>query len=628
MSARDQRPAAVNETDPSGRQRGSVPPTRRRQPSLGHRRTIFALLTAGSVIFLVAALGLAMGGDGLGWIELAMLVTFAGTLPWLVIGFWNALIGATILIADRGRLHRVLPLVAPRENAPIVSRVAIVVPIHEEDPEMVFRHLKTVIASLDTTGCGDAFDVFVLSDTRNDVTAQREAKMFAQLHAAMPSHRRMQYRRRTVHTDFKAGNIRDFCEQWGSDYELMIVLDADSVMSGRALVRIVRLMEANPRLGILQTLVVGLPSKSAFSRLFQFGMRHGMRSYTVGSAWWQGDSGPYWGHNAIIRLAPFIAYCRLPQLAGRPPLGGAILSHDQVEAVLMRRAGFEVRVLPLEDGSYEVNPPTLPDFAKRDLRWCQGNLQYVRLFGLPGLRPLGRIQLLLAILMYTGSPCWLAFLMLGTANLVLAPTTAVIPPQAVSLGGEPISGAGIGLAVFIVVITMSLAPKLFGLVYAVVNGGERRGFGGAGRLLAGAVAETLFSALLAPVISVAQTLFMAGLALGRPVSWRAQIRTGRPVSWGEAAGHLWPQTFLGGVWLLLLAIASPQMLPWAAPVIAGLTLAIPLAVITSHAGVGDALARLQLCATPEEIHPPLEVRSACHWLRKDSVANRHRRRRA
>ena len=569
-----------------------------------------------------------MGADGLNWIELAMLLAFAGTLPWLAIGFWNSLIGAGILIAGRGQLHAVVPLTAPRPGAPIVSRVAIAVPIHEEDPELVFRHLRTVIASLDLTGCSDAFDLFILSDTRNDVTAQREARLFAQLQATMPSQRRLHYRRRQTNADFKAGNIRDFCEQWGDDYDLMVVLDADSVMSGRAMVRLVRLMEANPRLGILQTLVVGLPSPSPFARLFQFGMRHGMRSYTVGSAWWQGDSGPYWGHNAIIRLAPFIAHCRLPQLGGRPPLGGPILSHDQVEAVLMRRAGFDVRVLPLEDGSYEANPPTLPDFAKRDLRWCQGNLQYVRLLGMPGLRLLGRIQLLLAILMYIGAPCWLAFLMLGTANLLLSPTAVAVPPLVALIGLESIDTAAIGLWLFAAVITMSLAPKLFGLLYAFANGRERRAFGGTWRLLAGSLCELLFSALLAPAISVAQTLFMASLVVRRPMSWRAQVRTGRPVTWREAAGHLWPQTMLGGGWLLLLAAFSPEVLPWAAPVIAGLLLAIPLAVLSSRASLGKLLVRLRLCATREELDPPIEVRAVCPWLRNESLADRPRQRRA
>lgn len=628
MSIRDDRPAARATTDPSAPAPAASAQSRRRGPSLGYRRAIFAVLVLGSIVSLMATLALAMGADGLNWIELAMLAAFAGTLPWLVIGFWNALIGALILIAGRGQLHGVIPLTPPRPGATIVSRVAVVVPVHEEDPELVFRHLRTVIASLDLTGCADAFDVFILSDTRNDVTAQREARLFAQLQATMPSQRRLHYRRRAATTDFKAGNIRDFCDRWGGEYDLMVVLDADSVMSGRAMVRLVRLMEANPNLGILQTLVVGLPSQSAFARLFQFGMRHGMRSYTVGSAWWQGDSGPYWGHNAIIRLAPFIAHCRLPHLRGRPPMGGPILSHDQVEAVLMRRAGFHVRVLPLEDGSFEANPPTLPDFAKRDLRWCQGNLQYLRLLGMLGLRPLGRVQLLLAILMYTGSPCWLAFLMLGTVNLLLAPTAAAVPPLVAWLGWAPIDTALLGLGLFVAVITMSLAPKLFGLLYAFASGRERRAFGGAWRLLTGAVCEVVFASLLAPVVSVAQTLFMASLMLRRPVSWRAQVRTGRPVTWQEAVGSLWPQTVIGGGWLLLLAAFSPAVLPWAMPVIAGLLFAIPLAVFSSHASVGKALVRLRLCATREELDPPIEVRAVCPWLRGESLADRPRQRRA
>ena len=192
----------------------------------------------------------------------------------------------------------------------------------------------------------------------------------------------MTYRRRANNTGFKAGNIRDFCERWGAQHELAVTLDADSFMTPEAMLRLVRIMQANPQLGILQSLVVGLPSTSAFARLFQFGMRLGMRSYTTGATWWQGDCGPYWGHNAVFRIAPFFEHCHLPPLPADAMFGGEVLSHDQIEAVLMRRAGYEVRVMPVEDNSWEENPPTLVEFLRRDLRWCQGNMQYWYFLGL------------------------------------------------------------------------------------------------------------------------------------------------------------------------------------------------------------------------------------------------------
>lgn len=627
MSNRDERSPTADQ--PDAPPASLLPPYSAAAVNLRRRRAAFALLVVATMLCLVAAFALALGGNGLGWIELAMLGVFTATLPWLVVGFWNAVIGAAILIADAGDPQRVLPLAKPAGTSPLSARVAIVVPIHEEDPGLVFRHLQTVIASLDATGHGDAFDLFVLSDSRNDVLAQHEARLFAEWQAQTRlSHRRMHYRRRVDNHGFKAGNIRDFCDQWGQDYDLMIVLDADSVMTGPALLRLVRLMQANPELGILQTLVVGLPSSSAFARLFQFGMRHGMRVYTIGSAWWQGDCGPYWGHNAIVRLAPFMAHCRLPDLPGRPPLGGAILSHDQIEAVLMRRAGFHVRVLPLEDGSYEANPPTLPDFIKRDLRWCQGNLQYVRLLRMPGLPALSRCQLVLAILMYTNAPCLLTLLMLGTVRLLLGPTAALTPPLQLSLGGEAIAASGIGLALFAAIVLISLAPKLCGVACALSDRRQRLAFGGARRLLAGSLSELVFSMLLAPTISVAQTLFMAGLIVRHATGWRSQIRTGRVVTWAEAFAHLWPQSLLGTAWLASLAVVNPTLLPWAAPVIAGLMLAAPLAVFTSRASVGAWLVRSRLCATPEEVERSVEIRSVCPWIIPKGTGASRRRRRA
>ncbi len=234
-------------------------------------------------------------------------------------------------------------------------------------------------------------------------------------------------------------------------HDFALILDADSFMPAETVLRLVRIAQANPSLGILQTLVVGMPSVSVFARVFQFGMRLGMRSYTLGSAWWQGDCGPYWGHNAIVRLAPFIAHCRLPLLPGTGPLSGDVLSHDQVEAALMRRAGYEVRVLPVDGVSWEENPPTLMEFSRRDLRWCHGNMQYWQLLTLPGLKPVSRFQLAFAIWMYLGSPAWMAMTAIGTVLLALSETSAAqyVPVK-----------AGAGTALFAIMMLMTFAPKI------------------------------------------------------------------------------------------------------------------------------------------------------------------------
>jgi membrane glycosyltransferase len=381
----------------------------------------------------------------------------------------------------------------------------------------------------------------------------------------------------------------------------MIVLDADSLMSGRAMRRLAQLMRSNPRLGILQTLVVGLPADRPFARIFQFGMRNGMRPYTVGSAWWQGDCGPYWGHNAIIRLAPFRQHCRLPRLPGEPPLGGDILSHDQVEAVLMRRAGYEVRVLPEEDGSFEENPPTLPDFMQRDLRWCQGNMQYLhhQLIGMPGLHLLGRVQLLLAILMYAAAPAWLGLLALGLFALCL-PASLPADGAPAALPPAP-GGVSLGLILFAATLLLSYIQKWLSVLDVLLRPQARRSAGGWGRILVATAIEAVFSVLLSPVLAVAQTMFIGGLAFGRTIRWSAQSRQGRTVPLLEALRGLWPQTVAGSLVFAVLALRAPELLPWAAPVIAGLVLAVPFASVTASARLGGLMKRYRICATPEEL---------------------------
>ena len=259
--------------------------------------------------------------------------------------------------------------------------------------------------------------------------------------------------------------MRDFCARWGADYTLMLPLDADSLMSGEQIVRLARMMQAHPKIGILQSLVVGMPSASAFARIFQFGMRHGMRSYTMGQAWWVGDCGPFWGHNALVRIKPFYEQCDLPILPGTPPLGGHVLSHDQVEATLMRRAGYEVRVLPEERGSWEENPPTMLEFARRDVRWCQGNMQYLKLLNLPGLYPMSRFQLVWAILMFIGIPAW-------TLMIALLPVAAW---QARGIEDFPVN---LAIGLYVTFFTMYLMPKIAGLADVVLTRGGVARYGG------------------------------------------------------------------------------------------------------------------------------------------------------
>jgi membrane glycosyltransferase len=323
-------------------------------------------------------------------------------------------------------------------------------------------------------------------------------------------------------------------------------------------------------------------------------MRHGMRSYTAGSAWWQGDCGPFWGHNAAIRLQPFRDHCELPVLPGTPPLGGYVLSHDQVEAVLMRRAGYECRVVAEEDDSFEENPPSLQDFIKRDLRWCQGNMQYLKLLDIPGLPVVSRIQLMLAILMYVGAPGWMLLIIFGVAQVYMPAGNEAFPAAA-------------GLSLFITVMTMSFMPKIMGVLDTLLDAGKRRAYGGGFALLSGFVTETLFSALMAPVIGFAVARFMAGLAFGKRVAWEAQVRVGGGLSWGDAVRGLWPQTLAGALILGIFWVEMPSVLPWAAPIFVAFLACIPFAVVTASPALGRLAKAAGLCRIPEETIKPVAV---------------------
>jgi membrane glycosyltransferase len=354
-------------------------------------------------------------------------------------------------------------------------------------------------------------------------------------------------------------------------------------------------MQVEPRLGILQSLVIGMPSSSAFARIFQLGMRLGMRSYTIGAAWWQGDCGPYWGHNAILRLAPFMAHCHLPTLPERALISGHVLSHDQVEAVLMRKAGYEVRVLPEEGTSFEQNPPTLIEFIRRDLRWCQGNMQYWHFLLLPGLKPVSRYQLAFAITMFLGSPAWMGLLVIGTAAVAWAGS------------GAASIHAGAGLAVFALVLVMWFAPKIATVIDILMRPQLRRAFGGGPRFLAGVATETIFFILLSAVMWFGHTVFLARLLLGRRIGWTAQARDEHEVPWSLAARQLWPQAVLGLATVAVLGATVPAAIPYALFVAGGPLLSIPLAVVTARPAVGRTLLRIGLCRLPEETAPPPEL---------------------
>ncbi len=561
------------------------------------RRVLFVALTGATIAALMALAAAALSTGGLDGFDVALLALFGLTAPWSVIGFWNAAIGFLIMRFARDPVAAVLPPAARvRPDDPIRVSTALLICVRNEPPDRAIRNLDVMMADIEASGFADRFHVYVLSDTGLADVAAVEEQAFGALAERRSGRIPLTYRRRDLNTGFKAGNIRDFLDRWGDGHELMVTLDTDSFMTAAAILRMVRVVQADPKLGILQGLVVGMPSTSAFARVFQFGMRLGMRSWTIGSAWWQADCGPYWGHNAAIRIAPFRRHCRLPDLPGDGILRGPVLSHDQIEAALMRRAGYDVRVLPEEDLGWEENPPTLIEFIRRDRRWCQGTLQYAFFLGLPGLKPVGRFQLAFAMLMFLSSPAWIGLLIVGTLAAARAPSP-----------GDFIR-ADYGWALLVVILVMWFAPKIATVLDVLTRPALRRAFGGGVRFLASVATETVFFILLSPIMWVCHTLFLAGLPFGRAIGWIGQLRDDHAIAWNVAVRELWPHTLLGGACVGLLAATHPAAIPFALLIAGGPLLSIPLCVVSSQPRLGLALTRIGIGRLPEETAPPEALR--------------------
>lgn len=562
---------------------------------ISRRRSLVLALNTITYLGLAFWLGSILGAQGWSAVDVALFGCFLAGAPWAVLGFWNAVIGLWLLRATKDPILQVAPFVAAGGSEdPLRVDTAILLTLRNEDPARALKRLRIVKQSIDATGAGDRFSYFILSDTNDAVVAIEEEAMAHAWALETGAPHRVVYRRRTDNEGFKAGNVRDFCVRWGGSFELMLPLDADSLMTGDTIVRMARMMQAYPRLGILQSLVTGMPSKSGFARIFQFGMRHGMRPYTMGSAWWMADCGPFWGHNALVRVKPFIEDCDLPVLPGNGPLGGHVLSHDQVEAALMRRAGYEVRVWPEECGSWEENPPTLADFSRRDVRWCQGNLQYMKLLGLPGLLPMSRFQLAFAILMFLGIPAWTLLIALLPFKVMDGESLALFPAVSAT-------------ALYLTFLMMYLSPKLAGFADVLATKRESGRYGGAGLFLAGAAVELVFSFLVGAATTLRITLFMLGLPFGKSATWNGQERDVHALSWRSAVSGLWPQFIFGVTVIGALTIVAPALVLWSLPLTLGYLVAIPFAVWTSRPAVGRFLVGAGLCAIPEEDERPWEI---------------------
>lgn len=574
-------------------------------------RRRMAVLTFVVFVTGIASLGMAdllWGSPLQAWAGLIWLL-FTGLFAFVAFGAAHAFFGFMVRrrrSRDPCAIGRSLP--ADQEAAVGLAPTAIVMPVYNEPPDRICAGLAAIYRSVERTGQLEHFHFYILSDSNDPDRWVEEELGWARLVGELGAAGRLFYRRRRINSNKKAGNIADFCRRWGRCYRYMLVLDADSIMAGDTIVRLVRLMEHNPGAGLIQTAPALVRARTPFARALQFASRLYGPIFQSGLTYWQTGEGNYWGHNAIIRLAPFIAHCALPPLPGREPFGGKILSHDFVEAALLRRAGWSVWLAGDLGGTYEESPPTLIDYAQRDRRWCQGNLQHFWLLFARGLHGINRIHFFLGILSYTSSLLWLVSLLLGTMLAIGFARTGLtwLPEPALAdlIGLSASWQAGALVALTFILLFL---PKGLALADRRRQPGGLTPFGGAAHTWAGVLLETLFSAFLAPVLMLFHANFVVVTIFGRGVRWAAQRRDGY-TTWREAIMTHAGQTTVGLVWLILLVTYVPVLAPWMAPVLVGLLCSTFLSQLTSHENLGWKLRRLGLWCTPEETAPSAELR--------------------
>jgi membrane glycosyltransferase len=474
----------------------------------------------------------------------------------------------------------------------------------------VFAGLDVIWSSLKAQPQQDMFDLFILSDTRKPEIGAAEEVAWRAFVERQGGKGRIFYRRREQNTGRKAGNIADFVRSWGGAYDYAVVLDADSIMSGNSLVTLAGLMDKHPEAGIMQALPMPAGRETLFARLIQFAARLNSPMLAHGLVYWQLGEGNYWGHNAILRLRQFAEFCDLPKLPGKPPLGGEILSHDFVEAAFMRRAGYQVWLAADVGGSWEEVPSNVIDYAARDRRWAQGNLQHLGLLPMRGLHWLSRIHLITGVLSYATSPIWLLVLTLSSIIVCMEALQGIqyFAPGSYSLFPSwPESRATEIVALLSITLSILLMPKVLGATLALVNSKLRREFGGGFRLLASVLVEQLFSTLLAPSMMIFHTTFVLTTLIGKSVSWNAQDRGDRGITFLDALDrHKW-HVLLGLIWGAAILAMAPRYIWWMMPILSGLILSVPLTMLTSRASVGRRLRRWGLLLTPEETNTPAQL---------------------
>jgi membrane glycosyltransferase len=536
-----------------------------------------------------------------------LLILFVILFLFAAIGCVHGVFGFFLrMFGDRRRITDLKPY----HDLPLEGiSTAIIFPVYNENVVRVYEGLRATYESLQKTGQLERFDFFILSDsTSPDNWVEEERRWYDLIHE-LDALGRIYYRRRLVNEARKSGNVRDFLNTWGRRYRYFICADADSVLRGETLVDLVKLMEAHPTAGLIQTVPALVNAESLFGRVQQFANRLYAPVFIAGLNYWALDFGNYWGHNAIIRTEPFMQFCDLPQLPGRKPFGGQILSHDFVEAALLLRENWEVWFAYDLEGSYEEAPQALIDNAQRERRWCQGNLQHTLVLFTRGLRGVSRLHLILGICGYLAGPLWLAFLLafnwIRWAHNYSGLSEITVPAFTPYLYG--ISGTTHAFLVFIICMVVIMLPKVLALIDLAYDTKRRRAFGGLARTTTSVLWETIFSTLHAPMLMLWHTRFVITNLLGIAVGWSTQKRAADGTTWLYAIQRQWGHVLIGVVWGWFMWQLDPTLFWWFTPVLAGMVLSVPLSVLTSRRSLGLHARSLGLFRTPEEIAPPPEI---------------------
>jgi len=563
-----------------------------------------ALILTGIVSLLFADL---LWRTGWSTSRTVLLVLFVILFLLTAIGCMHGVYGLFIRIF--GTRRRITALRPFKDQKIDGTSTAIIFPIYNEDSVRVLAGLRATYESLVRTGQIGHFDFFILSDSTRPDNWVEEETHWCELVRDLDALGKIYYRRRLFNEERKSGNVRDFLNTWGKRYRYFICCDADSVMHGETLVDLVKLMEAHPAAGLIQTVPSLVNAESLFGRIQQFANRLYAPVFIAGLNYWALDFGNYWGHNAIIRTEPFMQFCDLPKLPGRKPFGGQILSHDFVEAALMLRENWEVWMAYDLEGSYEEAPQALIENAQRERRWCQGNLQHGLVLFAKGLRGVSRMHLILGIFGYIASPLWLAFLITFEWIYCMHKFTGLsnITVESFNPYLKDLSGRQHALLIFVICMVVIMLPKIFSLIDLARDRARRAQFGGLFKAACGVVGETIFSTLHAPLLMLWHTRFVLTNLAGISVGWTTQKRAADSTAWLYAIQRHWGHTLIGvgGGWFTWQL--DPSLFWWFTPVLAGMVFSVPLSVLTSRRSLGARAKSLGLFLTPEETCPPVEL---------------------